>query len=383
MTPSEANRIVEVRVGSDSGDYPVFVGRGALDRIEEYLGAHAPAFRYAVITDEHVAPLYGARVLEACSSASGGAALYTFPPGEASKTRKSWSILTDELLDAGCGRDTCVVAVGGGVTGDLAGFVAATYLRGVPCVQVPTSYLAMIDASVGGKTGVDVQAGKNLVGAFHPPRCVIVDPDVLNTLPQNERAEGLVEAMKHGAILDADYLHELVRSAGPLLAADPVPATAAVLRSVQIKASVVTRDEREGGYRQILNFGHTIGHAVEVASDFRVGHGTAVAIGMLIEAELGERLGVTEAGTADSLAVSLGALGFDRRSAGDVDADAVMSYLASDKKARSGRPRYVLLRRVGSVAEGEGWSHTVPDELVREVVDGLELASIGGGHGAR
>ncbi len=368
MTGSVADSVDTVLVQAASGDYPVFVGTGALDRITDYLEAHAPAHSYAIVSDHHVAPLHGARVLDACRSAGLRAGLYTFPAGEASKTRKSWSILTDELLDEGCGRDSCVVAVGGGVTGDLAGFVAATFLRGVSLVQVPTSYLAMIDASVGGKTGVDVRAGKNLVGAFHAPRCVVADPDVLGTLPDEERGPGLVEAFKHGAILDEAYFDSLRADTAALLAADGTAAIRAVRRSVEIKADVVSRDEREGGLRQILNFGHTLGHALEAASGFALGHGAAVAEGMMLEADIGERLGVTEQGTRERLGEALGGLGLDTSAIQALDAQTVVGYLAADKKARAGRPRFVLLQGLGAVDGDGGWSREVPEDLVADVL---------------
>jgi 3-dehydroquinate synthase len=310
-------------------------------------------------------------VLDSLTATGFDAGLYSFPAGEASKTRKNWSILTDAMLDDRHGRDSCVVAVGGGVTGDLAGFVAATYLRGIPLVQIPTSYLAMIDASVGGKTGVDVRAGKNLVGCFHAPKLVVADADTLATLPGQEREQGLVEAFKHGAILDADYFEYLEANAQRLLAADVEIATEAIARSVRIKADVVTRDEREDGLRQVLNFGHTLGHAIEAASVYSVGHGTAVGAGMLLEAELGERLGVTEDGTRARIASGLEMLGLSLESAPSVDVEDALRFLASDKKARSGRPRYVLLRRLGEVESDGGWSREVPDSLVREVLHEL------------
>jgi len=355
-----------VRVRTREGDYPVYVGAGALDGLEGLLGEHASARRYAFISDDNVASLHGHPLMERAREQGLDASLFTFPAGEASKTRNSWSILTDEMLEAGFGRDSSVVAVGGGVTTDLAGFVAATFLRGVPVVQIPTSYLAMIDASVGGKTGVDVAAGKNLVGAFHPPRLVVADMDVARTLPRAERAQGLVEAFKHGAILDAAYFERLESDRAALLEAEPTAAERAVLRSVELKAAVVSEDEREGGYRQILNFGHTLGHAIEAASDYGMGHGTAVALGMVLEADLGERLGVTEPGTRTRLAgaleglVDLGPLPFDAESA--------LPYLRTDKKVRAGRPRMVLLRRLGEVDPGSGWSHEVAEDLVVEVL---------------
>jgi 3-dehydroquinate synthase len=356
----------EVRVRTREGEYPVLVGVGVLADLPRLLAEHAPARRYAFISDDNVAALHGHPLMEGARDAGLDASLFTFPAGEASKTRTSWSILTDELLEAGFGRDSCVVAVGGGVTTDLAGFVAATFLRGVPVVQVPTSYLAMIDASVGGKAGVDVPAGKNLVGAFHAPRLVVADPDVVRTLPRQERAQGLVEAFKHGAILDAAYFGRLHDGLGALLAADPHGAEDAVLRSVEIKAEVVSEDEREGGYRQVLNFGHTLGHALEAASEYGLGHGSAVALGMVLEAEVGERLGVTEGGTRARLAGSLSGL----VDVGPVplDPETTLRYLRADKKARAGRPRVVLLRTLGEVDPGSGWSHEVDEALLAEVL---------------
>ncbi len=357
---------VEVRAAGR--DYPVLVGRGVLGTLPGLLAEHAPAHRYAVVSDDRVAELYGGQVVEACRGAGLAADLFTFPRGEASKNRSEWARLTDALLGAGVGRDGCVVAVGGGVTGDLGGFVAATYLRGIPVVQVPTSLVAMIDASVGGKTGVDVEAGKNLVGAFHPPRIVVADPETIATLPREERAQGLAEAVKHGAILDAGYMAELGDAAEELLAGEADAVERAVLRSVELKARVVSEDEREGGLRQILNFGHTLGHALEAASGYRLGHGSAVAAGMLLEAELGERAGVTEAGTREALRAAVEPLGLGHPGPVEASVDELVTYLAADKKARRGRPRYVLLERPGRVAREGGWSREVDDELVRDVL---------------
>jgi 3-dehydroquinate synthase len=344
------------------------VAVGGLGELPRLLGEHAPAQRYAVISDDHVAALHGHRLMGSLRGVGVDTSLFTFPAGEASKTRESWTILTDEMLEAGFGRDACVVAVGGGVTTDLGGFVAATFLRGVPVVQVPTSYLAMIDASVGGKTGVDVSAGKNLVGAFHPPRLVLADPAVLRTLSHAERAQGLVEAFKHGAILDVAYFDRLEQEVSALLDAEPDTAEEAVLRSVELKAAVVSEDEREGGYRQILNFGHTLGHALEAASAYDLGHGSAVAAGMVLEAEIGERMGVTEPGTRARLVAVL------RRvlpvSMGSVSPPDAMRYLKTDKKVRAGRSRLVLLRRVGETDPGKGWTHEVDEGLIAEVLEG-------------
>lgn len=356
-----------VRVETSSGGYDVVVEAGATDRVPALLRAHAPAFRYAVVSDSRVAALHGRAIRDRCVAAGLEADLFVFPEGEASKTRATWATLTDQMLAAGHARDSAVVAVGGGVTTDLGGFLAATFMRGVPVVQVPTSYLAMIDASVGGKTGVDVPQGKNLVGAFHPPRLVLIDPTVLATLSGEERAQGLVEAFKHGATLDSAYFEMLEAHLAGLLDAQTDVALSVVARSVELKARVVEMDEREGGYRQVLNFGHTLGHAIEAASDYRVGHGTAVAAGMLLEAELGERLGVTAPGTRERLERGLDGLALPVLPT--LDPERVVSYLSADKKARSGRARYVLLRHLGEPDAEGGWSREIPPEIVREVLD--------------
>ena len=362
--PARATGTFKIEVQAGAGRYPVLVGEGLLDALADLLRAHARAARYVIVSDDRVAALYGERALAACTGGGLPAELLTFPAGEPSKVRETWADLTDRLLATGLGRDGCVVALGGGVTGDLAGFVAATYLRGVPLVQLPTSLVAMIDASVGGKVGVDTRAGKNLVGAFHAPRLVAADVGTLATLGERERAQGLVEAVKHGAILDPDYFERLVEQAPRLLSAEADALAPSVARSVELKAAIVTEDEREAGLREILNFGHTIGHALEAASGYRLGHGAAVATGMVLEGRLGEAMGVTEAGTAARLEASVGALGFRVAEAAPPDLDAVRSYLKADKKARGGAPRYVLLRRIGEVAAEGGWSRSVPDELL-------------------
>ena len=233
----------------------ITIQAGSLHRISEYLpGAHA----YAVITDSNTRP-FGQRIAESLTNAQ----FFEFAAGEENKTRATWEQLTDAMLARGLGRDTCVIAVGGGVTCDLAGFVAATYMRGVPVVQVPTSLLAMIDAAIGGKTGVDVPAGKNLVGAFHPPYHVVIDPAVLHTLPDAELSNGLAEAVKHGAIADASYLEWITESTTSIFERRMHTLESLIRRSIEIKTAYVDEDLREAGKRAALNFGHTIAHALD------------------------------------------------------------------------------------------------------------------------
>jgi 3-dehydroquinate synthase len=368
--PSPGARFpAHVRVESAGGPYEVRLGAGVLDSLPLVLAEVAPASRYVVIADDVVDELYAERVATMLDAAGEPATRLCFPAGEASKTRETWARLSDAMLAAGCGRDCAVVALGGGVVGDIAGFVAATFMRGVPVVQVPTTLLAMVDASVGGKTGVDVPAGKNLIGAFHPPRAVVADPDTLRTLPLEQLRAGLAEAVKHGAIADADHLAWIEASREPLLAAEPAVLAALIRRSVEIKARIVMADEHEQGERRLLNFGHTLGHAIEAASGYRLLHGEAVAIGMVLEARLGERLGLTEPGTAEALRQLLDAIGLPTALPPAWDATTVVAATRTDKKAHAGRVRYALLRRPGEgLGEEAGWAVAVADEVLVQVL---------------
>lgn len=352
--------------------YRVLIAPGALDRVGEIARATAPAHRYAIITDDNVGPTYAARVRAALGADR--SAVFTVPSGEAQKTRETWARLTDELLSAGFGRDSAIVALGGGVIGDLAGFVAATFMRGVPFVQVPTTLLAMIDASIGGKTGVDTLAGKNLVGAFHQPAAVVADPTVLRTLPREHLRAGLAEAIKHGVIADEGYFNmvSLVAAGieGTDLAGDAM--IALVARSVEIKADVVRRDERESGIRKVLNFGHTIGHAVELLSGYTLLHGAAVGIGMCCESALAEHVGLGEPRLSARVWSAVVAAGLPARVPASVSIDDVIAATYADKKARRGRVEYALPCRIGLMAGADrGWGIPVDDGSVREVVSSL------------
>ena len=350
--------------------YRVLIARGALAEIGRIAAASARAHRYAVISDDTVAPLYAGRVRSALGE--GRTKLYTVPAGEEQKTRAMWSTLTDAMLADSFGRDTAVVALGGGVIGDLAGFVAATYMRGLPFIQVPTTLLAMIDASIGGKTGVDTPTGKNLVGAFHQPSAVIADLDVLRTLPPEHLRAGLAEAIKHGVIADAAYFDDVAEAAPSIVSGTRQAAAAlerVVVRSIAIKADVVRRDEREGGVRKTLNFGHTIGHAIELRSEYRMLHGEAVAVGMVLESRVAERLGVAEPGTSDRVLQAIERSGLPASRPANQTPDEILSATRGDKKARGGVVEYALPVRIGAMAGADqGWSVAVADDIVLEVL---------------
>lgn len=371
-SPSATNRMVEL-LGSR-----VHIAPWILEQVGRLVGNVAPAHSYAIITDATVAALHLPVVVGSLHHFAPRArtVFRAVAPGEATKTRESWAALTDWMLHERCGRDTTVIALGGGVVGDLAGFVAATFMRGVPVVQLPTTLLAMVDASVGGKVGVDTPAGKNLVGAFHQPAAVLVDPTVLQTLPVEHRRAGMAEVLKHGFIADADYVAEALQTAAVIVAGgsdvdwhgDAVAHL--VARSIQIKADVVRADEREGGVRQILNFGHTIGHAVEAASDFRILHGDAVAIGMALEARLAEQLGVAERGTADTVRDALQRVGLPTERPHEMSLEQLLALMQSDKKVRSGELRFAFPARVGAMAgAGSGYGIAVPRAAVADVLE--------------
>ena len=362
----------------DTLAYPIVVESGSLGRLASLVDAHAPAHRYAIITDENVGPHYLERVhaVLSHSSALDRVEDIVIPPGERYKTREQWAAITDTLLARGAGRDTAIVALGGGVVGDLAGFVAATFMRGIPVVQIPTTLLAMVDASVGGKTAVDTPAGKNTVGAFHPPVLVVIDPSALASLPPREARAGLAEMIKHAVIADPADLDDLERLAqafdpsGPSLSAMQIDTL--IERSVRIKAAIVAADEREHGLRKVLNFGHTVGHGVEAASDYTLLHGEAIAIGMVAEARLAEGTGIADVGTAATIEDVIRGVGLPTALPPAVELARVLELMQSDKKRRRGTLEFALPQRIGEMAGAATvWGIPIPTPAVEEILQGM------------
>lgn len=353
--------------------YPVYCRAGVRHSIGAIAQLVAPSHRVAVISDTAVARLHAESI--AAQFPADTTRLFTIPPGEQEKTRARWAELTDALLEWGAGRDTTVVAVGGGVIGDLAGFVAATFMRGVPLVQVPTTLLAMVDASVGGKTAVDTPSGKNLVGAFHNPSAVVIDPELLATLPHDVLRSGLAEMIKHGVIADAPYFDAVIQFAGAVRdhgASAPnftATITTLITGSVRIKADVVAEDAREGGLRQILNFGHTIAHAVERILNFELLHGDAVAMGMVAEARIAESIGLAREGLSMAIADAVERAGLPSRLPAGISLKDLIASTHGDKKARRGSARYSLPRGIGEMEAAEGkWAVAVNDEVVKSAL---------------
>src|SRR5690606_15770605 len=304
-----------IDVGGDV-PYRIHVGPGLLDD-GAALATHVRGSHVLLASDGNVAPLYAARVVEALAAHSPAQVrTSSIEPGEAPRTMDAFAALMHDLADFGATRDACVFALGGGVVGDLAGFAAACWMRGIDCVQLPTTLLAMVDSSVGGKTAVDLPQGKNLVGAFHPPRAVFADTTTLRTLPDRELRAGLAEVVKYGAIMDAAFLDWLEANADALLTRNDEALAEAIARSCAHKAAIVARDPREHGERALLNFGHTFAHAIEAEQGYAGGegglnHGEAVAVGMVLAARLSTALGLADAGHARRRASLLQAFGLE------------------------------------------------------------------------
>lgn len=363
MTTAEPNR---VRVALGERSYEIVIGGGVLAQAARHVKAAGLGGRGVIITDANVESLYAAPLQAALHARGIETALLSVPAGEASKSLAQAARLLERLPACGLDRGSFVMAVGGGMIGDLAGFVAGIYLRGLALVQVPTTLLAQVDSSVGGKTGVNLPQGKNLVGVFHQPRLVLADTEVLRSLPARELRAGYAEVIKYGAICDADFFSWLERETTAALQLEPAAILRVVRRCCEIKAAVVSQDERESGLRAILNFGHTIGHALEAVSDYRGWlHGEAVAVGMCVAARLSARGGGLPATEAQRLERLIGASGLPTRLPATVEWSALWEAMRLDKKAQGGRVRFVLLKRLGEAVV----SDAVSEAQVREVLD--------------
>jgi 3-dehydroquinate synthase len=357
--------MAELRVEAASGSYPVVIEPGVVERVGEWVRRHAAGSPVLVVCDHNTAEIAGSRV-----AAEAGAVVLELDTGEKVKSFEHLQALCATAAGAGLDRGSIVVAVGGGVVGDLAGTAAAIYLRGVRFVQVPTTLLAMVDSSIGGKVGVNLAAGKNLVGAFKPPEAVFIDPRLLAGLPEREFRSGMAEVVKSGFIADAE-LTRLLDVTGDAVRARQAEALLEVItRTCAVKVGVVTRDETETGERVILNYGHTFAHALEAASGYSpdLAHGEAVSAGMEVAAAIGVELGVTPEDVQARQTEQLQAYGLPLKSPLPLAPDAVIRAMSHDKKARAGRVKWVLLDRIGHAT----WGHEVdPAVVLRAVEAGL------------
>ena len=353
-------KILKVDLGQRS--YPIFIGSDLIDR-PELFEACSKASSIFIVTNITVAPLYAERLSKTLASFGKSVRTIALPDGESFKDWKNLQTIFDELLKHGADRQTVLVALGGGVIGDMTGFAAASFMRGIRFIQVPTTLLSQVDSSVGGKTGINHPLGKNMIGAFHQPIAVIADLSTLKTLPPRELSAGLAEVIKHGAIADASFLDWIEANTSALLACDIEAMSHAVLRSCEIKSAVVSADEREGGVRATLNFGHTFGHAIEAGMGYGEWlHGEAVGCGMVMGAKLSCLLKKITQADADRLTRIIHAMHLPT-TAPKFGADRYIDLMQVDKKAEGGQIRYVLLEQIG-----KAYIATAPHEAVIETL---------------
>lgn len=334
------------KIPNSSYQYEIEIGSGLLNSQTKYLNSLAS--RFAIITDDKIASLYGKQLQEYLNSSGFEIHLLSFPSGEKYKTRNTKELLEDQLFEKRLGRDSCVIALGGGVVTDLAGYVAATYCRGIPLVLIPTSLLGMVDASIGGKTSVNVPYGKNMLGCIHQPKKVVIDLTTLKSLPKKELANGIVEMIKHGLIEDSKLFEHLERHSNQILSLDAAILGKAIFESCRIKKKIIEQDDKENGKRRLLNFGHTIGHALEHLTQYFLSHGEAVAIGLLVESYCALKLGILDQTSFDRIKKILLRYGLPLQLPSRFPIQTIMDAMILDKKSLRGRPRFVMINAIGS-----------------------------------
>ncbi|MBI4979157.1 MAG: 3-dehydroquinate synthase [Spirochaetes bacterium] len=366
--------VVTVRIPAGSAvTYDVAVTTRACEECAAFTAKRFPDSRIALVTDTNVARFALPKLLSAFAGNRQKPFVHVIPAGERHKHLRTVENIVDIFLSKRYGRDTVFIALGGGVVGDMTGFAASLFARGVPFIQMPTSVVSMVDASVGGKTGVDTRHGKNLIGVFAQPSAVFADPSLLLTLPDGEYRFGLSEVVKHALICDKQLFGQLRKNGTRLLARDTVLLHDVIARNIAIKKAVVEKDEREGGLRQILNFGHTIGHAIERNSNYRMNHGEAVGYGILYESLIARELEILPESDVGQIRGLLSQLGIVGKRKLRLDPKRIIEFTKSDKKSLLGEARYVLINGIGSVhRDGRRYSIPVKDDIVRKVLSEVE-----------
>lgn len=346
--------------------YDIEIKRGLLKDVDGLINfLKTLANRFALITDNKVAKFHAKALVEAFGLKGLNIELFSFRAGEKQKNRQTKTRIENEMLKEGYGRDSCIIAMGGGVTTDLAGFTASNYCRGIPLVVIPTSLLGMVDACIGGKTGINTKEGKNLIGALYPPVKVWIDPSILDTLPEKSLRDGFVEMIKHGLIADLSYFEFMESNFDLLLKLNTDLMTRAIYESCAIKLAIVSADEKEGGMRRLLNFGHTIGHALEKLSHYQISHGEAVAIGLVVESSLS-----LPPETVKRIHQLLLHYGLPFKIPKEITTEAILNSIAMDKKAVKGTPRFPALKDIGTPFEYNGqYVAEVPEDQLKKALD--------------
>jgi 3-dehydroquinate synthase len=354
---------------TEDRSYEIVIGEDILKRIPPDLGKEKSFYSCVIITDSVVSSLYGQELLTILKNSGLNSHLISFPAGETHKNRDTKAWIEDEMSKLKIGRDSCIIALGGGVVGDVAGFVAATYNRGLPYIQAPTTLVASVDSSIGGKTGVDTPYGKNLIGAFYQPWRVYIDVNTLRTLHEKEIREGLAEVIKYSAIKDEKLFEYLEKNIERVFSFTPTVLVHIIKRCCEIKGEVVELDEKESNLRKILNFGHTIGHAIENTSNYEISHGEAISIGMVMEGEIGVELGFWNKSELMRLLALLTRAGLPIKLHKSLDLTRTLDTMKLDKKARRGKIEMVLPKKIGEMAQVNGnYGIKIEEVLIRRIL---------------
>lgn len=348
--------------------YDVYVGQNILDRTVLIMAKNNWAKRYFIIADRNVAALHGGMLLDTMKSSELKVDMIDFPAGEAAKTMTTCLEITEKMAGLGADRTSAIVALGGGVTGDIAGLTASIYMRGIPCIHLPTTLLAQVDSCIGGKTGVDMTAGKNLIGTFHQPKVVFIDVSFLKTLPEKEFRNGLAEIVKYGIIESPELAMQMEKNIQSLKNKELSLLEGIISTCCRIKKSIVEIDEKETGLRRILNFGHTIGHALEAESNYAVSHGDAVAVGMSAATAISQRLNYLCREDAERIMSFIRKMGLTEQISCSIDTNAVLARLKVDKKKEGDNIHFILLKKMGMPFVNGG----VPEPIIRETIEGLK-----------
>ena len=359
---------LSIDVERTESPYKIVIGMGLLNQIPKILKNKPLGSSYAIITDSNVKKLYGNKLLEELHKEKIKAELLSFKAGEKSKTRNVKEDIEDKIIARGFGRDAAVIALGGGVVGDVAGFIAATLYRGINLIQIPTTLLAQVDSSIGGKAAVNHDLGKNLIGTFYNPKIVFSDVSTLKSLPKSEFVNGLAEVIKHALILDKDFFVFLEENIGRIINLDEDILISTIKRSCEVKKTVVEKDEKEENFRRILNFGHTIGHSLELASNYKLSHGEAVSIGMVVESEISKELGLLKEEYVSRIKGLLKKANLPIKLPEDIELKKIIYGTMLDKKTVKKVPHYTLLEGIGKAKINV----RVSEEILSRVLNNLE-----------
>jgi 3-dehydroquinate synthase len=348
--------------------YEIRIGNNIIDRMALIISKNHKAGRHIIITDSNVGKLHGEKLLASLKDVGMNVGMIEFPAGEASKNINCALDIVEKLLQMGADRSSMLIALGGGVVGDIVGFIASVFMRSIPYIQVPTSLIAQVDSSIGGKTAIDIEYGKNLLGTFYQPRAVFIDLGFLTTLPEQEFSNGLAEIIKYGIIDDEKMFRTLEDNMESVRRRDPALLLKLIESCCRIKKSIVEIDEKEQGLRRILNFGHTLGHALEAQSNFTVSHGEGVALGMIAAARISENAGYLEAGERGRMENIIPKAGLPDRIPKNLSADGIISRLKMDKKKKGDIIHFVLVKKIGMPFVNGG----IDDKVIADVIEGMK-----------